>query len=335
MEWTKAVTPALNKHSVFVFAPQDEEGVEATTGWTSIPFSGTLDFNLQGNMEAFEQSDGVQYLHLFYSSGAWFEGGVPIVLSPEGGAFANLVEWITARDDANQAPFCTVWVKDDNLERGIVDVKVVEATINLSKGEPVTFSLTLRGKRPAEGEYPTEVTPDTGGPYLWKDSTVESGWYGGETEEDINFETLEIRIDNGVDDGGEGLRLTEGVYPTRLYNLNDMEVTGSFERDYIVDDDGDGLYGGDLYAAFIEQIENSFDDQGDFAMKLTLTRNDVDLEMDMPRIKFTDVGPALEGSNRGRIVQAVEFQAIASYDDVAEEWVPPVVIDYTNGGGSS
>ncbi len=325
MSWTKLATPTLNKHSVFMFAPQTAEGTEATTGFTSIPFSGTLDFNIQGNMEAFEQSDGVQYLHHFYNAGAWFEGSVPLVLSPEGGSFTNLINWITQRDDDNQAMFCTVWVVDDNMARGSYDVKVTEATISLRKGEPVTFSITLRGKKPTEEDVPATPIPDTGGPYLWKDGTVSTGNYGNSTSADSNMESLEIRIDNGVDDGGEGLRLTSGVYPARLYNLNDMEVTGSFERDYIVAETGGGA---DYYNAFVDQIENSFSTTGDGALDVTLTRSGASLLLSMPRLKFTDVSQPLEGSNRGRVVQTVEFRAIASPGS-GNDWDAPITITAT------
>lgn len=327
MSWTKLATPTLNKHSIFMFAPQSAEGTEATTGFTSIPFSGTLDFNLQGNMEAFEQSDGVEYLHHFYTAGAWFEGSVPLVLSPEGGSFTNLINWITERDDDNQAPFCTVWIVDDNMERGAVDVKVTEATISLRKGEPVTFGITLRGKKPTEGKAPTTVTPDTGGPYLWSDGTVSTGNYGSSTSEDENMESLEIRIDNGVDDGAEGLRLSSGVYPIRLYNLNDMEVTGSFERDYIVAQSGGGAA---FYNAFVSQVENSFSTTSDAALDVTLTRSGSSLSLSMPRLKFTDVSQPLEGSNRGRVIQTVEFRAIASPGSL-NDWTAPITITATGG----
>lgn len=327
MSWSKLATPTLNKHSIFMFAPQSAEGTQATTGFTSIPFSGTLDFNLQGNMEAFEQSDGVEYLHHFYTAGAWFEGSVPLVLSPEGGSFTNLINWITERDDDNQASFCTVWIVDDNMERGAVDVKVTEATISLRKGEPVTFGITLRGKKPTEGEAPTTVTPDTGGPYLWSDGTVSTGNYGSSTSEDENMESLEIRIDNGVDDGAEGLRLTDSVYPIRLYNLNDMEVTGSFERDYIVADNGGGSA---FYDAFVSQVENPFSTTGDAAIDVTLTRSGTSLALSMPRVKFTDVSQPLEGSNRGRVIQTVEFNAVASPGSL-NKWDPPITIAASTG----
>lgn len=329
---TLLATPTLNKHSVFMFALQAAEGTEATANFTSIPFSGTLDFNLQGNMEVFEQADGVKYPHHYYTAGAWFEGSVPLVLSPEDGAFANLINWITYRDSTtNQGLFCTVWIVDDNMERGAIDVKVTEATISMRKGEPVTFGLTMRGKAPATAaSAPTPTTAGVGGPYLWSDGTVSTANYGESPTEDENMESLEIRIDNGVDDGAEGLRLTDSVYPIRLYNLNDMEVTGSFERDYITGDSGSGA---DFYDAFVSQVENSFSTSGDAAITVALSRGETGLTLTMPRVKFTDVSQPLEGSHRGRVVQTVEFTAIASPGSV-DEWSAPITITASSGSGS-
>jgi len=50
----------------------------------------------------------------------------------------------------------------------------------------------------------------------------------------------------------------------------------------------------------------------------------------MPRLKFTDVSQPLEGSNRGRVIQTVEFRAIASPGSL-NDWTAPITITATGG----
>jgi len=84
MSWSKLATPTLNKHSIFMFAPQSAEG-DAGYYWLYVhPFSGTLDSTFRATWRPLSSLDGVEYLHHFYTAGAWFEGSVPLVLSPEG-----------------------------------------------------------------------------------------------------------------------------------------------------------------------------------------------------------------------------------------------------------
>lgn len=321
--------PALNKHAQFLFAVQSDEGTKETTGFTAIPFSGTLDFELQGNLTEFQQSDGSEYMHLMYSSGAWYEGSFPVVVSPGMGAMTNLMDWIFSRDAGNnQADFATCYVIDDNGTRGAMDVKVREVTITLRKGEPVTFALTIIGKESAGDSAPSPDDYDTGGPYLFSDVTVKTGDYDSSTEADDNFESLELRADCGVEDGAEGLRLTESVYPVRLYNTAALSMTGSFERDYITGDGGGSVYQIGLQNA----VENPFSTTGDLALDVILSRGGNELEFNMPRLKITEVSQPIEGSSEGRQVQNVSFQALASDADEDDDWDAPIDYQYSEAG---
>lgn len=321
--------PALNKHAKFLFAVQADEGTQASSGFTAVPFSGTLDFELQGNLTEFRQSDGSEYMHLMYSSGAWYEGSAPVVVSPGMGAMTNLMNWIFNRDASNnQADFATCYVIDDVGVRSAVDVKVSECTITLRKGEPVTFALTLIGKGAADDTEPGTYNMDTGGPYLFSDVTIKTADYNSSTVADDNFESMELRIDGGVDDGADGLRLTNSVNPVRLYNTTAIQMTGSFERDYITGEDGGQAYIDGLKSA----VNNPFSTTGDLAVDIILSRNANELQFNMPRLKVTEVSQPIEGSDEGRQVQNVSFRALASDPDGDGTFDAPIDYQYTAGG---
>lgn len=295
--------PALNKHTLFGFALQSTEGTAITTGLTWIPTTDRTDFAFQGNIQDFRQADYTNYQHLVYSSGAWWEGGWPISLQPVDGSLTNLVTWITSRPHYNQGRFATV-VLDDSLQaRYAYDVKVATATFSFRKGEPINCTLQLIGKR--TGSSCTLSTPNTGGPYLWSDTAVTTGDYGDTLSSDVNFESLEITIDNHVEAAEEGFRLTAANYPTRLYNIAGIDCFGSFDRDYV-----DTTW----YDGYIAQIAAPFATTSNAAITAVLTRGGQALTFTMPRVIQKMVRREPDGSNEGRIVEGIDFKALGSDD---------------------
>ncbi|MBW2003839.1 MAG: hypothetical protein JRI72_04390, partial [Deltaproteobacteria bacterium] len=199
------VGPSLSKHARFGFALQSAEGTPeegaANTNW--LPFNDTLDFARMGNAEIYQQADYTDYNHLMFSSGQWFEGGVPVALQPTVASLDDLISWVIDRDTMgyNQGMFATVFIVDQYRQREILEVKVREATITFTKGEVVRFTLGLVGKEEVTPYNGPVVDVDTGGPYIYKEATVTTDVGGiGSLSADYEFEEKEVRIDNVLED---------------------------------------------------------------------------------------------------------------------------------------
>lgn len=310
--------PTLEKHTAFGFQIQAEEGTAISDNVLWCPFNDTLDFKLQGNREVYRQADMNDYLHLIYSTGVWFAGGAPIILQPVAGTLDAMIDWLTTRDSYNQAKWASCYLYDDARGlRGVMDAKIREATIRLAKGTPVALELQIAAKKPTT-EAPTPTVTDTGGPYLWRETTFDIDFGGaGSMSTIIDIEASDIRIDENLEDPAEGLRLTaaQGHFPQKLYNIGMYEATGSFSRDFLdtaVYDVWKALCGAD--PADANDVPLDFSTSVDAQINYLLSRGGISFNLLVNRCQYMDHSADPAGSNVGRIVEAVEWQALGSDD---------------------
>ena len=300
--------PALAKHARMGFGIQTAEGTEFLTDHnvadlTVVPWNDTLDFGRNPNLEVYRQADYLDCDHLVFSSGEWFEGGVPIVIQPVVASMDVLLSWIQDRDSYNQGLFASVYIIDEWRQRKVMDVKVGEASITVNKGRPVDFALQLIGKSDGTQDASAIANIQVAGPYVWNEGVVSvvADVSLGALAADLEFEALEIRIDNSLEDAGEGLRITSGLNPRRLYNLSGIRCTGTFTRDFI-----SAVY----FTAWQAQYNNIFSSVNDGSLRLVLTRAAAALQLDMPRVKWMTVRADLPGDNESRIILNVDWMAL-------------------------
>lgn len=301
--------PALNKLTAFGFQVQDDEGTEASNSILWVPFNDTLDFKLRTNMEPYRQGDYNDYLHLIYSTGQWFEGGLPISLIPDATVIAALFSWITTRDSYNQGKFASCYIFDTTRRfRSAIDVKVQEATFRFEKGGLVRLDLQCVGKKP--GTATPTISYPAGrrtGPFLWRETQVDLNTGGSSLAENVDIESAEVRINNFVEDAAAGMRITDtnGQYPQKLYNVGGIDCTGSFSRDFL-----DTA----VYDAFRAQAGNTFGTTYDAQVRFVMARGGVSATLMVNRLQFTDHSADPNGTNEGRLVEDVPWQGLGSDD---------------------
>jgi len=313
--------PSLSKHARFGFALQSEEGVaeESAENVNWVPWNDTLDFARVGNVETYRQADYTDYDHLVFSSGQWFEGGVPVALQAVEASLDDLITWITDRSTMgyNQGRFATVFILDQYQSREILDVKVREAVITLVKRQVVSLTLDLVGKEPVTPYNGPEPDVVTGGPYIYQEATLSADVGGiGSLSVDYDFEEIEVRINNVLEDPGEGMRLDGSFYPRTLYNLGGPDVSGRFVRDI------PEKQGSDFFTKWIASLADTFGTTYDGALRISLARGGVTLQLDMPRVRWMDPRSDLPGDNRSRIQVTSDWLALGSDDGAT----PPITL---------
>ena len=297
---------ALSHQGAFGFALQSSKGsfVQPNT-WLPLIEQGrgeadTLQF--QHNYVPLDFADVNAYQSKYFSAGQWAEGRLRFPLIP--GAVANLFSWIQDRDSYNQAPWASAVVDCIQEIKKLTDLKVVRATFDLLKGEPVICTLDVAGLKMESGTVPTPNMP-TAAPYIFQEATVELATGGGALAEDINCEKMRIVVDTALEDIDEGLRLAATAEPVQLYNLAGARCWGAFSRDFV-----DNA----VYADFASGVEA--------ALTVTLQRGAATAELELPRILHTADDLGLPGSHRQRIVEKVDFLALGSTDGVT----PPITL---------
>lgn len=301
--------PALNKLTAFGFQLQTEEGTEASDSVLWVPFNDSLDFKLRTNMEPYRQGDYNDYIHLIYSTGQWYEGGIPISLIPDAAVLTPLFQWITTRDSYNQGKFASVFIYDTTRGmKSAVDVKVREATFRFEKGGLVRLDIQCVGKKPGSAtptiNYPAGRRT---GPFLWRETQVDLNKGGASLTETTDIESAEVRLDNIVEDAAAGLRITDtnGQYPQKMYNVGGINCTGSFSRDFI--DTG-------IYDVLLSQANDVFGSTYDAQVRFVMARGGVTATLTVSRLQFTDYAADPNGTNEGRIAEDVSWQGLGSED---------------------
>jgi len=297
---------ALSHQGAFGFALQSSKGsfVQPDT-WLPLIEQGsgeadTLQF--QHNYVPLDFADVNAYQSKYFSAGQWAEGRLRFPLIP--GVVANLFSWIQDRDSYNQAPWASAVVDCVQEIKKLTDLKVVRATFDLIKGEPVICTLDVAGLKMESGSVPTPNMP-TAAPYIFQEATIELATGGGALAEDINCEKMSIVVDTALEDIDEGLRLAATAEPVQLYNLAGLRCWGAFSRDFV-----DNA----VYADFASGTEA--------ALTVTLQRGAATAEIELPRILHTADDLGLPGSHRQRIVEKVDFLALGSTDGVT----PPITL---------
>lgn len=303
--------PALNKLTAFGFQLQDTEGTEASNSVLWVPFNDSLDFKLRTNMEPYRQADYNDYIHLIYSTGQWFEGGIPISLVPDAAVLTPLFQWITTRTSYNQGKFASVYIYDTTRGmRSAVDVKIREAAFRFEKGGLVRLDLQCVGKKPGSAtpaiDYPAGRRT---GPFLWRETQVNLNKGGASLTECFDIEGAEVRVDNLMEDAAAGLRITDtnGQHPQKLYNVGGINCTGSFSRDFL--DTG-------VLDMFKAQANDTFGTTYDAQVSFVMARGAVTATLTVNRLQFTDHSADPNGSNEGRLVEEVPWQGLGSDDGV-------------------
>lgn len=297
---------ALSMEGSFGFGLQESKGTYvAPTTWLPL-----LDGDGRGgdsvqwkkNYVVLDMADGKEYQTSYYSAGEWAEGGLRFPLIP--GSLSGLFSWLQDRDAESQGKWASLLVDCVNEVKQVTDVKVRRARLDLVRGAPVVCTLDVCGLRMESGSPVTPSFP-VAAPYLFSEATVEIASGGGALSEDINCERLRIELDNMVEDPEDGLRLAESGEPLQLHNLAGVRCTGVLSRDFV-----DSA----LYADFAAGQEA--------ALLIALERGAAAATVALPRVLYTGSDAGLPGTHSRRIVEQVEFTALASADGLT----PPVVL---------
>lgn len=308
---TFAKNSMLAKHTAAGFGLQSSFGVEASTGLHWLPFEGQIDYKLHANKQYPTQGDyNAAGDHLQYSAGAWYEGGVPWIFTPSTSAMTDLLKWIFDRDSYDRGRYASVYKYGvfpggALFREASMDVMVREATFRFVKGRPVTVALGLIGRAP--GAATPSVSMDTqSGPFLWSDVAATVS-YGGETAAvDLDLEEAEIRIDNLVAGGEDGLRFDSSSYPALLENHGAARVTGSVTRDFVDDK---------ITAAFLTRVTAPFSHTDEASLSFAIARGSTSITLSVNGVDWQDPGPDFQGNNDSKIMQSgVPFKALASDD---------------------
>ena len=319
-----AMTPGLSKHTAFGFQLQTTEGTAVSSNVLWIPVDATVDFKHRGNRTYPRQADYVEGEHLHYSAGEWWQGAVPFILVPDATVLPDLLEWILDRDSYNQGAIATVYKYHIAGSTGatwesVIDCKVQECTIGLEKGRPVSLALTVVGRKPGVATPAVSMATVTG-PFLWKECQLQAAYGGGALATVIDIERTEIRINNRVEDPGEGLRLVSdadgGQYPQHIYNTAAAEISGSLTRDYV---------SAAISTAFGNQVADDFGSTYDGELTFTLVRGGVSLLLEAHRVQWEDPGPDFPGDNESRLTQDVGWKALWQNTAVT----PNAALEYT------
>ena len=297
---------ALAQEGSFGFALQAEQGTyQAPVTWLPLMKGGDgsgESVRLQKNYALLDLADSNDYESRYFSGGEWAEGEVVVPLIP--GSLTNLIGWIQSRGSDNQGAWGSVLSDCVHEVKKLTDVKVRRARIDLVKGQPVICTLELGGLKMESGT-PSSPNMSTAAPYIFREAAVQIASGGGALAEDINCERMQIVIDNAVEAMAEGMRLTAGVWPKRMYNLGGVRCWGALSRDFV----DSALY-------------DDFASGQEAGLTVTLTRGAASALISLPRVLYTGSDMGLPGSHDRRIVERVEFTALGSVDGVT----PPVVM---------
>lgn len=302
---------SLEKLTQFAFGVQSAQGTAKTSALTWIPMRGTTDLEVVPNQELLDAADGYDHDHLMYSAGYHVEGNAVVSLQPIDATLESLIDWILTRDSYNQGQFATVVIKDTQVQRQFMDVKVSRATFRFTAGQPVEFELALVGIQRYTATTIAQATTDATAPYLFNEATVSVDWdVSGSAVADTSIKSIQIDIDNRVQDPREGFRLRAQAYPTTLYNEGAPAITGRMTRDHI----GGGSESQDPYSSWLTQFGTNFTDAYKARLTIAVARTET-LTLTMDNLQFTRVAAHPRGSRRGTMDQEIEFTCLADTDD--------------------
>lgn len=288
------MTVSLAQNGSFGFGIQTEKGSFITPD-TWLPVTGEQEsIRLQKNLMTLDMADALGYETNYVSGGEWVEGEIVVPLVP--GVLSNLFGWIQDRDLDNQGKWATVVLDCVNATKKIRDAKVRKATLDFVKGQPVTCTLQIIARHMEAGVASTPSMP-TAAPYVYQEASVELATGGGTLAADVNCESIRLEIDNLVEDGAEGLRLSGGVEPQQLYNTAGRRARGALSRDFV---------DSSVYTDFVDGQEG--------ALNIELSRGANAATVNLPRILYTESDLGLPGSHEKRIVETVQFIALGSVD---------------------
>lgn len=287
---------SLAQDGSFGFGIQTEKGSFLTPD-TWLPVTGSQEtVRLQRNLMTLDMADTMDYETSYISGGEWVEGEIVVPLVP--GSLTNLFSWIQDRDIDNQGKWASVIVDCVNETKKIRDAKVRKATLDFVKGQPVTCALEIIARHMESGDTPTPSIP-TAAPYVYQEASVELATGGGSLASDVNCEAIRLEIDNMVEDGADGLRLSGNIEPQQLYNRAGRRARGALSRDFV---------DSSVYADFASGQEG--------ALNVELIRGANTATVNLPRIVYTESDLGLPGSHEKRLVETVQFIALGSTDGV-------------------
>jgi hypothetical protein len=285
---------SLAQDGSFGFGIQTEKGSFITAD-TWLPVTGDQEsIRLQRNLMTLDMADTMNYETSYISGGEWVEGQIVVPMVP--GSLSNLFSWIQDRDSDNQGKWATVILDCINETKKIRDAKVRKATLDFVKGQPVTCTMQIIARHMESGATPTPSI-STAAPYVYQEASVEIATGGGALATDVNCEAIRLEIDNMVEDGADGLRLSGSVEPQELYNTSGRRARGALSRDFVDNS---------VYADFAGGQEG--------ALNIELIRGANTATVNLPRILYTESDLGLPGSHEKRLVETVQFVALGSVD---------------------
>ncbi len=294
MKAVSYMTVALAQDGSFGFAIQQEKGTYmAPTTWLPVTGAGES-VQLQHNYVTLDMADSGAYETNYFSAGTWGQGRVIVPLVP--GSLTSLLSWIQNRDGDGQGKWASVLIDCVHHVKKLRDAKVRTATFQFSKSAPVTCTLEIAGLSMSAGTTASPNMP-VAAPYIYHEASVELATAGGEPADDVNCEAITIRIDTMLEECAEGMRLAADDEPRQLYNTAGCRVRGSFSRDFVDSAVYDDFAAGD-----------------EAALCISLSRGASSALLSLPRLLYLHDGLSLPGSNTQRLIETVQFAALASTD---------------------
>ncbi|MGE4406390.1 phage tail tube protein [Pseudomonas sp.] len=294
------------KACLFAFALQTQQGTPAALASAVIlPLPGAETIQTDPHYEFLRYADDNAYENTYVERGTWAEGDVQVPLIP--GSCADLFDWIITRDAYWQGKWATVWSDLVNVQKKWSDVKVARATFRFRTFQEPELTLTLRARKVETGEAiaGSIVVPQ---PYECKEIEFQVSWNTNTPAADTTIREVTIEIDNMVESGEDGGRITNDVYPVTLDNEMGPVVTGSLSRDF---------RSSAAYDAWAAGNEGS--------LKVVMSRGTTTATVFLPRVVW--VGNDVGIPDSGFVREGINFRALGSTDgatapiDLAESTV--------------
>ncbi|MCD6350898.1 MAG: hypothetical protein J7M26_02155 [Armatimonadetes bacterium] len=281
------------KACLFAFGLQTQQGTPAALASAVIlPLPGAESIQTDPHYEFLRYADNNAYENTYVERGTWAEGDVRVPLIP--GSCSDLFDWIITRDANWQGKWATVWSDLVNAQKKWSDVKVARATLRVRQFEEPELTLTLRARKVETGESITGsvIVPQ---PYECKEIQFLASWDSGTPAADTTIREINIEIDNMVESGEDGGRITNDVAPVTLDNEMGPVVSGSLSRDFT---------SSDAYDAWVAGNEGS--------LKVTMTRGTTVATILLPRVVWTQNDAGIPDS--GFVREGISFKALGSTD---------------------
>jgi len=232
--------PMLDKKSVLGFGLQD--GFDPGTCKVPdrfIPLIGSgADINLDPHQQEYLQTGGTDSRHAVWDPYNTYPGFFECPIIPGAAYLSDLFTWASAdptdatdRDSYNQAKWATIVLFRGSIRKvGACDCKCRQLVLTYAKGEVISARFEFEGLKPYAWTPAATAVP-TGLGYYYRETALSVNINDVGAAADINYERVEITVDQGLEDSADGMRIQVQDYPEYLDNLTNPNVSGTAVRD--------------------------------------------------------------------------------------------------------